>query len=129
MMVVDLCKYNFVPGYGVWSSHGENATQAIEEEEHDYNVTGVDRMDEMHEDIQTEILKDPPTVEAEAFFKLLKASKEPLHEQIEVTLLSFITRLMTIKCKYFLANNFYNNHVKLIRDILSKHHKELKGMY
>jgi hypothetical protein len=37
-------------------------------------------MNEMLEAIQVEITEDPPTAEVEAFFKLLKASEEPLHE-------------------------------------------------
>jgi hypothetical protein len=58
-------------------------------------------MEEMLEDIQIEILEDPPTTEVEAFFKLLKTSEELLHEYTEVTHLAFITRLMAIKFKYF----------------------------
>jgi hypothetical protein len=48
-MVVDLCRYGFVPGYEVWIFHGEKSTQTIEEEERDYSGTGVDRIDEMLE--------------------------------------------------------------------------------
>jgi hypothetical protein len=33
----------------------------------------------MLEVIQAEVTEDPPTVEVEAFFMLLKASEEPLH--------------------------------------------------
>jgi ferredoxin-like protein FixX len=86
-------------------------------------------MDEMLEAIQTEVTEDPPTVEVEAFFKLLKASEESLHKHTEVTLLTFITRLMTIKSKYFFFNNCYNDFVKLISDILLKPHKVPKDMY
>jgi hypothetical protein len=86
-------------------------------------------MDEMLEAIQAEVTEDPPTVEVEAFFKLLKASEEPLHEHTEVTLLVFITRLMAIKSNYFFSNNCYNNLVKLISDILLKPHKVPKDMY
>jgi hypothetical protein len=65
-------------------------------------------MDEMLEAIQAEVIKDPSTVEVEAFFKLLKVLKEPLHEHTEVTLLTFITRLIAIKSKYFFfSNNCY----------------------
>ena len=127
-MAKELCKNGFVPGYEVWIFHGEKATQAIEEEEDDYS-TGVDRMDEMLEDVQTELPEDPPTAEVEAFFNLLKASEEPLHEHTEVTLLAFITRLMAIKSKYFFSNNCYNDLVKLIGDILPKPHKVPKDMY
>jgi hypothetical protein len=58
-------------------------------------------MHEMLEAMQVEAIEDPPTTEAEAFFKLLKASEEPLHEHTKVTLLTFITRSMAIKSKYF----------------------------
>jgi galactose-1-phosphate uridylyltransferase len=90
---------------------------------------GVDRMDEMLEAMQAEVTEDPPTTEVEAFFKLLKASEELLHEHTEVTLLTFITRPMAIKSKYFFFNNYYNDLVKLISDILSKPHKMPKDMY
>jgi hypothetical protein len=90
---------------------------------------GGDRMDEMLEAIQVEVTKDPPTTEVEAFFKLLKALEELLHEHTKVTLLAFITRLMAIKSKYFFFNNWYNNLMKLISDILPKTHKVHKDMY
>jgi hypothetical protein len=91
-------------------------------------VGNVDRMDEMFEAIQAEVTKDPPTVEVEAFFKLLEALEEPLHEHTELTLLAFITRLVGIKFKYFFSNNFYNDLLKLISDILLKPHKVSKEM-
>jgi hypothetical protein len=68
-------------------------------------------------------------MEVEAFFNLLKASKEPLHEHTEVTLLTFINRLMATKSKYFFSNNYYNDLVNLINDILPKPHKVHKDMY
>jgi hypothetical protein len=86
-------------------------------------------MDEMLEGIQEEVTEDPPTTEVEAFFKLLKASDEPLYEHTEVTLLAFVTRLMAIKSKYFFFNNCNNEHMKLINDILLKPHKVSKDMY
>jgi hypothetical protein len=68
-------------------------------------------------------------VEVEAFFKLLEASEEPLHEHTEVTLLDFITRPVAIKSKYFFSNNCYNDLLKLISDIIPKPHKVPKDMY
>jgi hypothetical protein len=64
-----------------------------------------------------------------AFFKLLKASEVPLHEHIEVIVLAFVTRLMTIKSMYFFSNNCYNKLMKLVSDILLKPHKVTKDMY
>jgi hypothetical protein len=86
-------------------------------------------MDEMFEAIQAEVTEDPPTSEVEVFFKLLKASEDPLHEHTKVNLLTFITRLMAIKSKYFFSNNYYNDLVKLTSDILLKPHKVPKDIY
>jgi hypothetical protein len=77
--------------------------------------------------IQLEFTEDPPVAKVEAFFKLLKAPEEPLHEHIEVTLLDFMIQLVTIKS--FFSNNCYNELIKLISDILSKPHKVPKDMY
>jgi hypothetical protein len=89
----------------------------------------IDRMDEMLEAIQAEVTEDPPIVEVEAFFKLLKALEDPLHEHTKVTLLDFITRMTAIKSKYFFFNNCYNDLMKLISNILLKPHKVPKDMY
>jgi hypothetical protein len=124
-----MCKNGFVSGYEVWTFHGESGTRVIAKDEHDCDVGVVDRMDEVLEDIQAEVTEDPPTVKVEAFFKFLKASGEPLHEHTEVTLLAFITRLMAIKSKYFFSNNFYNDLMKMISDILPEPHKVPKDMY
>jgi hypothetical protein len=90
---------------------------------------GVDRINEMLEAIQADVTEDPPTAEVESFFKLLKASKEPLHEHTEVILLTFITRRMAIKSKYFFSNNWYNDLIKLVNNILSMPYKVPKDIY
>jgi hypothetical protein len=118
-----------MPGYEVWTFHSESGTRVLAEYEHDCDVGDVDKMDEMLETIEAEDIEDPPTTEVDAFFKLLKASEELLHEHTEVTLLAFITQLMTIKSKYFFSNNCYNDLVKLICDILSKPHKVCNDLY
>jgi hypothetical protein len=128
-IVIHLCKNDFVSDYEVWIFHGESGIKVVEEDEHDCDVGGIDRMDEMLEAIQAEVTEDHPTTEVEMFFKLLKASEEPLHEHTEVILLAFITRLMPIKFKYLFSNNYYNDIIKLISDILLKPHKVPKGMY
>jgi hypothetical protein len=128
-IVIHLYKNGFVPGYEVWTFHGESGTRVMAEDEHGCNVGNIDRMDTMLESIQVDVNEDPPTVEVEAFFKLLEPSEEPLHEHTEVTLLAFTTRLVAIKSKYFFFNNCYNDLLKLISDILPKPHKVPKDMY
>jgi hypothetical protein len=66
--------------YEVWTFHDESGTRVIAEDEHDCDVGDVNRMDEMLEAVQRKVTKDPHTVKVEAFFKLLKASEEPLHK-------------------------------------------------
>jgi hypothetical protein len=125
-IAIHMCKNGFVPGYenDVWKFHSESGTRVIAEDEQNY-----DMMDVMLEAIQAEVTENPPTTEVQAFFKLLKASEDPLHEHTEVTLLAFITWLMAIKSKYFLSNNCYIDLMKLISDILFKPHKVPKDMY
>jgi hypothetical protein len=77
-------------------------------------------------DLDTE---DPPTLEVEEFFRLLKASEELLHEYTKVTLLAFVTQLMVIKSKLFFSNNCYTELLKLIGDALPNPNKLSKGMY
>jgi hypothetical protein len=51
-------------------------------------------MDGMLETIRSEFdldTEDPPTLEVEKLFRLLKASDESLHKHTKVTLLSFVT--------------------------------------
>jgi hypothetical protein len=87
--------------------HGEKYTTVTTEwSTNDWVST--DRMDEMLESIQPEFnldIEDPPTSEVDEFFRLLKASEEPLHEHKKVTILTFVTRLMAIKSKFFFSNN------------------------
>jgi hypothetical protein len=73
--------------------------------------------------------EDPATLEVLRFFKLLEDSKELLHEHTDVSILSFVTRLMAIKSKYFFSNNYYNEIMKLFRDVLPKPNKLPKYMY
>jgi hypothetical protein len=53
------------------------------------------------------------------FFDMLRASEEPLHEHMTVSVLTFVTRLMTIKSKSVFS----------ISDVLTSNHKMLKDMY
>jgi len=128
----DLCRLGFMPGYEVWEHHGEASTMVAPEEDEDDDRAYVDRMDEMLEAIQPEFdlnSEDPPTPEVQMFFKLLKASEEPLHEHTKVTLLAFVTQLLAIKSKYFFSNNCYNDLLKLIGEVLPNPHKLPKDMY
>jgi hypothetical protein len=66
--------------------------------------------------------------EVEEFFRLLRASDDPLHEHTKVTMLAFMIRLMIIKSKFFFSNNCYNEILKLIEDVLLNPNKLPKDM-
>jgi hypothetical protein len=76
-LTLHLCKFGFMPGYEVWTHHSESVRQriaSVPEEENDRS--GDDRMDEMLDAIQPELeinSEDPPTLEVEKFFDILRA--------------------------------------------------------
>jgi hypothetical protein len=86
-------------------------------------------MDKVFETIQVEVTEDHPTVKVKVFFKLLKVLEELLHEHTEVSLITLITWVITIKSKYFFSINCYSYLMKLIRYIIRKPHKVSKDIY
>jgi hypothetical protein len=76
-LTLHLCKFGFMPGYEVWTHHIESVHQriaSVPEEENDRS--GDDRMDEMLDAIQPEIeinSEDPPSLEVQKFFDILRA--------------------------------------------------------
>jgi hypothetical protein len=126
-----LVRNGFASDYEMWVFHDEKYTiVTVEGSENDR--PGADRMDEMLEAIRPKFdlnIEDPPTPEVEEFFRLLKASKEQLHEHTKVTLLAFVIRLMAIKSKFFFSHNCYNELMKLIGEVLLNPNKLPKGMY
>jgi hypothetical protein len=108
--------------YETWVFHGVKHT-AVAAEEFANDRVGADRMDDMLEAIRPEFdldTEDQPTPEVKEFFRLLKASKEPLHEYTKVIVIAFATWLMAIKSKFFFFNNDYNELLKLFRGCLSE---------
>jgi hypothetical protein len=90
-LTLHLCKFGFMPGYEVWTHHGElvrQRTASVAEEEDDRS--GDNMMDEMLDAIRPELKtnsEDPPTSEVQKFFNMLRASEEPLHEHTTVRIL------------------------------------------
>jgi hypothetical protein len=102
----------------------------VVEEEDDRN--GDDRMDEMLDAIRPELEthpEDPPTPEVQKFFDMLRTSEVPLHEHTTVSVLTFVTHLMSIKSKFSFSNKCYNELLRLFSDVLPSNHKMPKDMY
>jgi hypothetical protein len=119
ILIKHLVQNGFTADYEMWVFHCEKYT-TIAAEESANDRAGIDKMNKMLEAIQLEFdmdTEDPHTPEVKAFFRLLKASEESLHAYTKVTVLAFVTRLMVIKFKFFFSNNYYNELLKLIRDV------------
>jgi hypothetical protein len=132
-LTLHLCKFDFMPGYEVWTHHGETVhqkTASMTKEEDD--TSGDDRMDEMLDAIWLELEtnhEDPPTPEVQKFFDMLSASEEPLHGHTIISILAFMTRLTTIKSKFAFSNKCYKELLNLFSDVLPSNHKMPKDMY
>jgi hypothetical protein len=97
--MLHLCKVGFMLGYEVWTHHGESVRQtALVVEEDDRR--GDNRMDEILDAIRPKLEtnpEDPPTPEVQKFFDILRASEEQMHEHTTISVLAFMTYLMSIK--------------------------------
>jgi hypothetical protein len=102
----------------------------VAEEEDDRSSD--DRMAEMLDAIRLELetnSEDPPTLEVQKFFNMLRASEESLHEHTIVTVLAFVTHLTVIKSKFAFSNKYYKELLSLTNDVLPNNHKMSKDMY
>jgi hypothetical protein len=63
------------------------------------------------------------------FFDMLRASEEPMYEHTTVSILAFMTHLMTIKSKFIFSSKYYKVLLSLISDVLPNNHKISKDMY
>jgi hypothetical protein len=131
ILMKHLIKNGFATDYEIWVFHDEKYT-AVTIEESANDRAGANRMDEVLEAIRPKFdqdIEDPPTPEVEEFFRLLKASEELLHGHMKVTVLTFMTRLMALKSRFFFSNNCYNELLKLFGDALPNPNKLPKDMY
>jgi hypothetical protein len=133
MLTLHLCKFGFMLGYEMWMHHGETVhqrTASVAEEEEDRS--GDDRMDEMLDAIWPELEtnhEDSPTPKVQKFFDMLRASEEPLHEHTTVSVLAFVTCIMSIKSKFTFSNKCYKELLSLISNVLPSNHKMPKDMH
>jgi hypothetical protein len=82
-----------MPGYEVWVHHSESVRQTASVEEEDDTMSD-NRMGEMLDEVQK-------------FFDILRASEKSLHEHLTISVLAFVTHLMSIKSKFTFLNNYY----------------------
>ena len=125
-MSMHLCKRGFMPGYTIWTEHGQ---QPIIEPTLEYAYDIADGLDQMLADLgdamNTESVEDEPTADAKAFYALLSPSKEPLHNYTSVAQLTAVTRLMAIKSQHNISVECINKLLNLFGDVLPEDHANL----
>jgi hypothetical protein len=91
----------------------------------------VDQMDDMVADIRRgyDLESEDPSLEVQNFYMLLAASEEKVHDGIDVTVLHAVTHLMAFKSKYSFMNQWHNDIMKLIIDLIPAKHNMPKDLY
>jgi hypothetical protein len=68
-------------------------------------------------------------MEVQNFYKFLATSDEKVHDGTDLIVLQAAARLMVMKSKYNFSNQYYNNIVKLVIDLIPTKHNMLKDVY
>jgi hypothetical protein len=128
---VHLYQEGFMSNYLVWRDHGEVEPSVIGAES-DENEND-DRMDKMVADIGMKYevgsgeQRQPPKVQN--FYRLITAADEKVHDGTDVTILQAVTCLMAMKSNYNFSNQWYNDIIKLIIDLIPTKHNMQKDLY
>jgi hypothetical protein len=90
-------------------------------------------MDEMVADIGREYeigsREQGEPSKAQNFYRLLVVADEKVHDGTDVIVLQAVTHLMMMKSKYNFSNQYYNDMVKLIIDLIPTKHNMPKDLY
>jgi hypothetical protein len=68
-------------------------------------------------------------MEVQNFYKFLATSDEKVHDGTDLIVLQAAACLMVMKSKYNFSNQYYNNIVKLVIDLIPTKHNMLKDVY
>jgi hypothetical protein len=90
-----------------------------------------DRMNDMVADIGRgyDLESTDPPPEVHNFYRLLAFSEEKVHDGTDVTVMQAVTHLMAFKSKYNISNQYYNDIMKLIIDLIPAKYNMPKGLY
>ncbi|XP_039138843.1 uncharacterized protein LOC120276184 [Dioscorea cayenensis subsp. rotundata] len=119
--------YNFWYLHGEEDSDGEDGDKLVYEEEvHEMDMKKVDDMVDMIADVYPHIANErehnpnnpqEPNEDAKKIFKLLDDAKQPLFPGCDkYSILSFVVKLMHIKCMNAWSNNSFNMLLTLLKD-------------
>ncbi|KAL6643327.1 hypothetical protein ACP70R_018992 [Stipagrostis hirtigluma subsp. patula] len=135
-MVSHLCRHGFCSDYEVWVCHGETAqtrADTVRRRIEETNDQETDRMDDMIDDVREAYVsadeEEEPEPTAQAFFKMLSASSQPLHGHTKVSQLDAITRLLAVKSQFGITISGFDAMLSVICMLLPQEHKLPPNLY
>ena len=120
----------FMPGYTVWTFHGESAQRTRDEvlrrRTDDYG-TGIEDMVNDFDDARNE--DEEMEESAKAFYAMLESSKRPLHEHTKLCQLDAIAQVMALKAQFNLGRDCYDAMMTLFGRFLPEGHIMPANLY
>ncbi|XP_014753931.1 uncharacterized protein LOC104581959 [Brachypodium distachyon] len=132
LMTSHLCQWGFMPNYYRWTSHGEQPRS----EPLNHNTDPANTLEEMLCDFGDSMHVDnddnveaEPTPDAKAFYAMLAAVQDPLHNVTKVSRFRAVTELMGIRSVFNLSGECINRILNLVGGILPEGHTLPSSLY
>ncbi|KAK1372157.1 hypothetical protein POM88_038249 [Heracleum sosnowskyi] len=135
-VMIHLCRKGFIPDYEVWSSHGE---RFVHKDTHvgessnrvDYRGDYIQMvMDAAGPEMFDVEMDEEPNPDAKKFYELLDAASKPLYPGSEKhTQLSFISRILNVKCESKMSNSAFSDVLQLIKEVIPEPNPGVPGNY
>ena len=136
VMGVHLCKNGFMPNYTRWTYHGESERareEVVRQRTDDYDAGVGDMLDDFHdahfEEADVPPMEEVPEPTAKAFYDMLSAAQQPLHEHTKVSQLDGIARLMAVKSQFSWSRESFDVLLTVVGTLLPEGHILPKSMY
>ena len=126
-----LCKNGFMPYYTWWAYNGEfeRARQEVVRERIDNYDIGVGDMIDDYHDAHVPPIEEVPEPTAKAYYDMLTAAQQPLHEHTQVCKLDAIAQIMAVETQFSLSREWFDVIVRVVGGLLPKGHVLPTSMY
>jgi hypothetical protein len=99
-------------------------------EDYDADTGVADMLNDYHEPQFVKVCtEDEPELTAKAFYDMFDAAQKPLHDQIKVSQLDAIGRVMAFKSQYNMSRDAFDGLLTVIASLLPEDHVLPKCMY
>jgi hypothetical protein len=130
-MYKDIFTNGYVPNYTRWIYHGERHRVSEEVrhqlEEFDADAGMADMMVDAH--LGMEVAEEDPEETAQAYYAMLEAAKQPLHENTTMSQQDAISRLIALKSSLGISRDDFDLVLATVGQLLPKGHSLPKNTY